>query len=192
MLRARRSCWWGSRTQPDAGGRTTPRHETTDLVREYDATDLRYPDFPSRRRAGGGCVGPLYPAFGGALAENAIWALTPDPEALSGETSAALRALGVELLPFAIDPAALDFPFAARLTLRPRPRGRTWSRRPPRLARLRHARPPGARRCCLGATRRWPAARSTTCASGRATISHSTRSGPWFMTRVRCPRIGFS
>ena len=26
-------------------------------------------------------------AFGGALAENAIWALTPDTEALSGETT---------------------------------------------------------------------------------------------------------
>ena len=53
-------------------------------------------------------------AFGGALAENAIWALTPDPEALSGETRAALRALSVELLPFAIDAAALDFPFAVK------------------------------------------------------------------------------
>jgi hypothetical protein len=53
-------------------------------------------------------------AFGGALAENAIWALTPEPEALSGETRAALRALSVELLLFAIDAAALDFPFAVK------------------------------------------------------------------------------
>jgi len=54
-------------------------------------------------------------AFGGALAENPIWAVAlGDAEDLSGETRAALRALGVELLPFAIDAAALAFPFAAR------------------------------------------------------------------------------
>jgi len=53
-------------------------------------------------------------AFGGALAENAIWALTPDTEALSDETCSALRALSVELLPFTIDAAALDFPFAVK------------------------------------------------------------------------------
>ena len=52
-------------------------------------------------------------AFGGALTENPIWALTPrSVGALSGETRKALRALGVELLPFAIDAAARDFPFA--------------------------------------------------------------------------------
>jgi hypothetical protein len=52
--------------------------------------------------------------FGGALAENVIWALTPDPEALSSETRAVLRALSVELLTSAIDAAALDFPFAVK------------------------------------------------------------------------------
>jgi len=53
-------------------------------------------------------------ASGGALAGGAIWALTPDTEALTGETREVLRALGVELLSFAIDAAALDFPFAAK------------------------------------------------------------------------------
>jgi hypothetical protein len=53
-------------------------------------------------------------AFGGGLAENPIWALTPAPEALSDETRAALQVLNVELRPFAIDAAALDFPFAVK------------------------------------------------------------------------------
>jgi hypothetical protein len=53
-------------------------------------------------------------AFGGALAENPIWALAPQNTALSGETREALRDLGVELFPFAIDAAALAFPFATK------------------------------------------------------------------------------
>jgi hypothetical protein len=53
--------------------------------------------------------------FGGALAENPIWALAPcDASELSGATRDALQALGIELLPFAIDAAALDFPFAVK------------------------------------------------------------------------------
>ena len=106
-------------------------------------------------------------AFGGALAENAIWALTPDPEALSGETRGALRALSVELLPFAMDaPARLPI---CDQGIRCGPRGTGCTGHADLLAWLDSDTLSfgSRRRCCSRATRRWPAARSTTCASGQ-------------------------
>jgi hypothetical protein len=55
-------------------------------------------------------------AFGGALADMPVWAFVPnDIDQLPEPMRAELQALGVVLVPFALDPLAANFPFAGKV-----------------------------------------------------------------------------
>lgn len=55
-------------------------------------------------------------AFGGALADMPVWAFVPnETDQLAKSIRAELQALGVVLVPFALDPLAANFPFAGKV-----------------------------------------------------------------------------
>ncbi|MDH4196158.1 MAG: DJ-1/PfpI family protein [Candidatus Aminicenantes bacterium] len=67
--------------------------------------------------------------FGGGLAGSDIWALAPKTvESVSGPTRDRLAGLGVEVLPYPVEDAALDFPLAAKVFAAAEAEGRAAGR----------------------------------------------------------------